>query len=149
MRLNSIETKTFDETMGRFRAPAANHQSKLADNVSRIATWMTNTLNCVPDALLATNACGDVLFMNPRAEELTGWRMEQALRRCSSDVFNLLDESGSRVESPLREAYVEEQEYRAAGCLLAGADGDRMGKWWARWWCSAKRVNGRSAPGCN
>ena len=86
---------------------------------------MTNTLNCVPDALLATNACGDVLFMNPRAEELTGWRMEQALRRCSSDVFNLLDESGSRVESPLREAYVEEQEYRAAGCLLAGADGDR------------------------
>ena len=86
---------------------------------------MTNTLNCVPDALLATNACGDVLFMNPRAEELTGWRMEQARRRCSSDVFNLLDESGSRVESPLREAYVEEQEYRAAGCLLAGADGDR------------------------
>ena len=86
---------------------------------------MTNTLNCVPDALLATNACGDVLFMNPRAEELTGWRMEQALRRCSSDVFHLLDESGGRLQSPLREAYVEEQEYRAAGCLLAGADGDR------------------------
>ena len=51
--------------------------------------------------------------------------MEQALRRCSSDVFHLLDESGGRLQSPLREAYVEEQEYRAAGCLLAGADGDR------------------------
>lgn len=87
---------------------------------------MTNTLNCVPDALLATNARGDVLYMNPRAEELTGWSMEQALRRCSSDVFHLLDESGSRVESPLREAYVEEQEYCSNGCVLAGADGDRM-----------------------
>ncbi|MGZ8939420.1 MAG: PAS domain-containing protein, partial [Limisphaerales bacterium] len=57
--------------------------------------------------------------------ELTGWSMEQALRRCSSDVFHLLDDTGSRVESPLREAYVEEQEYCSSGCVLAGAEGDR------------------------
>lgn len=103
-----------------------NVQPKLSDNITRIASWMTNTLNCVPDALLATNAHGDVLFMNPRAEELTGWRVEQALRRCSSDVFHLLDESGTRLESPLREAYVEEQVFRSANCVLAGAEGDRM-----------------------
>jgi PAS domain S-box-containing protein len=86
---------------------------------------MTNTLNCVPDALLATNSCGDVLYMNPRAEQLTGWRVEEALRRCSSDVFHLMDGRGSRLESPLREAYVEEEVYRCADCFLAAADGDR------------------------
>jgi PAS domain S-box-containing protein len=127
MRLNSAGTQKLEESVRRFRAArSASTHSKSSDHVSRIATWMTNTLNCVPDALLATNARGDVLYMNPRAEELTGWSMEQALRRCSSDVFHLLDESGSRVESPLREAYVEEQEYCSKGCVLAGADGDRL-----------------------
>lgn len=127
MRLNSGGTQTLEESVTKFRAArTAPAFPQPADNISRIATWMTNTLNCVPDALLATNARGDVLYMNPRAEELTGWSMEQALRRCSSDVFHLLDETGGRVESPLREAYVEEQEYCSNGCVLAGADGDRM-----------------------
>ena len=127
MRLNSGGTQTLEESVTKFRATrSAAAQQKPVDSVSRIATWMTNTLNCVPDALLATNGRGDVLYMNPRAEELTGWSMEQALRRCSSDVFHLLDETGSRVESPLREAYVEEQEYCSNACVLAGADGDRM-----------------------
>ena len=112
-----------------FRAPADRAHgvsAKLVDNISRIASWMTNTLNCVPDALLATNCRGDVLFMNPRAEQLTGWSVEQALRRCSSDVFHLMDEAGKRLESPLREAYIEEQVFRSTDCMLAGADGDRM-----------------------
>jgi PAS domain S-box-containing protein len=128
MRLHSVDSQTFDESVPRYRTGARKTptQPKLLDNVSRIASWMTNTLNCVPDALLATNACGDVLFMNPRAEELTGWSIEQALRRCSSDVFNLLDESGTRVASPLREAYVEEQEYRSSGCVLSPAAGDKL-----------------------
>lgn len=127
MRLNSVGTHTLEESVRRFRATrSATTHSQSSDSVSRIATWMTNTLNCVPDALLATNARGDVLYMNPRAEQLTGWSMEQAMRRCSSDVFHLLDKTGSRVESPLREAYVEEQEYCSNDCVLAVADGDRM-----------------------
>lgn len=127
MRLNSVGSQTLDEAGVRFRAPAHNAPAvaKLTDSISQIASWMTNTLNCVPDALLATNSCGDVLFMNPRAEQLTGWRIEEALRRCSSDVFHLMDESGLRLESPLREAYVEEQVYRCPNCVLAAADGDR------------------------
>jgi len=64
--------------------------------------------------------------MNPRAEQLTGWSIEEALRRCSSEVFNLLDGAGSRLESPLRDAYIEEQVFRSTDCVLAAADGDRM-----------------------
>jgi PAS domain S-box-containing protein len=96
------------------------------DPISKIALWLTNTLNCVADGLLATNCRGDVLFMNPRAEQLTGWKIEDALRQCSSSVFQLFDSaSGSQVDSPLREAYVEEQVFRAQDCLLVGADGER------------------------
>jgi diguanylate cyclase len=119
----------FEEAVSRARAmsplPAMN--AAFSDALSRIALWMTNTLNCVPDGLLATNDCGDVLFMNSRAEQLTGWTVEQALQRCSSDVFHLLDaDSGTRLDSPLREAYIEEQIFRSDNCLLAAAHGDRM-----------------------
>lgn len=128
MRLDTVD-KHSENPATMFRAPADRGQSasaKLTDNLSRIASWMTNTLNCVPDALLATNCRGDVLFMNPRAEQLTGWSVEEALRRCSSEVFHLLNEAGQRVVSPLREAYIEEDVFRSTECMLAAADGDRM-----------------------
>jgi PAS domain S-box-containing protein len=118
----------FDEALSRTRI--ADHLSSLTsqipDAVSRIATWMTNALSCMPDGLLVTNSCGDVLFMNPRAEEITGWRVEEALQRCSSEVFPLFAKTGTRVDSPLREAFVEEQVFRSTECLLAGARGDKM-----------------------
>ena len=118
----------FDEVLSRFPTPGqmTRFGSQIPDAVSRIATWMANALNCVPDGLLVTNSCGDVLFMNSRAEQLTGWNVEEALRRCSSEVFQLFADSGARVDSPLREAFVEEQVFRANDCLLASAQGERM-----------------------
>jgi len=95
--------------------------------VSRIALWLANTLNCVADGLLATNSCGEVLFMNSRAEQLTGWRVEEALRQSSSRVFHIVNSSsGSRVDSPLREAYIEEQVLRSKDCCLVAAAGERI-----------------------
>jgi PAS domain S-box-containing protein len=97
------------------------------NTVSRIALWLANTLNCVADGLLATNSCGEVLFMNSRAEQLTGWPVEEALRQSSSRVFNVVHgSSGNRVESPLREAYVEEQTLRFKDCCLVAAAGERI-----------------------
>ncbi len=117
----------FDNVLARTRLadPVSALASELPDAISRIATWMTNALSCVPDGLLVTNSCGDVLFMNPRAEQLTGWSVEDALQRCSSEVFRLFAKSGAPVESPLREAFVEEQVFRSADCVLAPAQGDR------------------------
>lgn len=121
--------RMFEEAISRTRSASARPALSAAfpDSLSRIALWMTNTLNCVPDGLLATNAHGDVLFMNARAEQLTGWKVEDALQRCSSDVFHVLDtHSGSRIDSPLRDAYVEEQVFRSENCLLAAAHGDTL-----------------------
>ena len=104
--------------------PLALDNPDLSGTVSRIALWMTNTLHAVPDGLLVTNSCGDVLFMNSRAEELTGWSLDQAVQRCSSEIFRLLHcDSGDCVASPLREAYVEEEVFRSTECLLTGAQG--------------------------
>lgn len=116
----------FEEALKRSRSVAPlGEDPDLSGTVSRIALWMTNTLHSVPDGLLVTNSCGDVLFMNARAEELTGWSLDEAVRRCSSEVFRLLHcDSGECVASPLRDAYVEEEVFRAADCLLTGAQGN-------------------------
>jgi PAS domain S-box-containing protein len=101
---------------------APGHQT-----LSKIALWLANTLNCVADGLLATNSCGEVLFMNARAEQLTGWSVERAIRQSSSRVFHLVKPvCGSRIDSPLREAYVEEQVLRADNCCLVAAAGERI-----------------------
>src|SRR5262249_41651101 len=95
--------------------------------LSKIALWLANTLNCVADGLLATNCCGEVLFMNSRAEELTGWSFEDARRQSSSRVFQIIkSKCGTRLESPLREAYIEEEVCRADNCVLVAAAGDRI-----------------------
>ncbi len=95
--------------------------------LSKIALWLANTLNCVADGLLATNCSGEVLFMNSRAEQLTGWPVEKALRQSSSRVFQVVKPAcGTRLESPLREAYVEEQVLRGSNCCLIPAAGERI-----------------------
>ena len=114
----------FEETLLQSRGAGRPSIPDLSGTVSRIATWMTNALNCVPDGLLVTNACGDVLFMNDRAEELTGWALDDAMRRCSSEVFRLVDpRSGRGLDSPLREAFVEEDIFRSSECVLSTACG--------------------------
>ena len=110
-----------------FIRPEATDQEPCDNTISKIALWLANTLNCVADGLLATNCCGEVLFMNSRAEQLTGWRVEEALRQSSSRIFQVVKPTcGTRLESPLREAYVEEQTLRGSDCVLVGVAGERI-----------------------
>jgi len=105
----------------------ATEQNAPEKTMSKIALWLANTLNCVADGLLATNCCGEVLFMNSRAEQITGWPIEDALRQSSSRVFQVVNSCcGSRLESPLREAYVEEEVMRANNCSLVAAAGEKI-----------------------
>lgn len=116
----------FEEALLRSRSidPRPLNNTDLSSTISRIALWMTNTLHAVLDGLLVTNSCGEVLFMNSRAEELTGWNLDTAVQRSSSEVFRLLDpSSGDLVDSPLREAYVEEEVFRSNGCVLSSPQG--------------------------
>ncbi len=49
------------------------------------------TLNSIGDAVIATDTAGRVTRMNPVAEQLTGWSLEEALGRPVTDVFRILN----------------------------------------------------------
>lgn len=63
------------------------------------------TLASIGDAVITTDSDGDITFLNPAAELLTGWSLEDAVGQDIDDVFRLIDEQTNRpVESPIRRA---------------------------------------------
>jgi PAS domain S-box-containing protein len=59
------------------------------------------TLASIGDAVISTDAHGGVTFMNPVAEQLTGWHLSEASGRPLAEVFKVIDEqTGRPVPSP-------------------------------------------------
>ena len=54
------------------------------------------TLHSIGDAVISTNANGDLLYITPAAEALTGWTLTAAVGRPYRQVFSLLDPEGRR-----------------------------------------------------
>ena len=73
--------------------------------------WFAMTLTSIGDAVLTTDTTADITFMNPEAERLTGWTLQEALGHAVSDVLILRDEDPQQakdnpVQRVLREGVV-------------------------------------------
>ncbi len=63
------------------------------------------TLYSIGEGVIATDAAGHITSMNPAAEELTGWREQQALALPLEQVYQVLDEAtGEAVASSGQQA---------------------------------------------
>ncbi len=60
--------------------------------------WLSTTLRSIGDGVIATQADGKVLFMNPVAQKLTAWSEDEALGREFSQVFRLVSPAGEDPE---------------------------------------------------
>jgi PAS domain S-box-containing protein len=73
--------------------------------------WLATSLRSIGDAVITTDRAGVITFMNPVAEQLTGWTMAAAEGRRLRDVFVILAEDtretvASPVERVMREGVV-------------------------------------------
>lgn len=63
------------------------------------------TLASIGDAVIATDAEGRVTFINPIAEELSGWKHDSALGRQIDEVLTLVQEdTEAKIENPIMRA---------------------------------------------
>jgi len=85
------------------------------------------TLRSIGDAVICTDRVMRVTFMNPIAEQLTGWSLDAAMGQRLEQVFRIVDElTGVTIPSPveqclqtLRPAYLQE------GAVLQSLTGER------------------------
>ena len=54
--------------------------------------WLAVTLSSIGDAVIATDTGGEITFLNPVAEALTGWKEQEVLGRPVQDVFRIINE---------------------------------------------------------
>jgi len=60
------------------------------------------TLHSIGDAVLTTDECGRVTYLNPAAELLTGWINEEVTGKPLDDIIEMYDEhSGMQLENPV------------------------------------------------
>jgi PAS domain-containing protein len=64
------------------------------------------TLEAIGDAVITTDAKGNIQYFNPIAEHLTGWKLHEIKGLPLTDVFNIVNDITRRtVENPLHKVY--------------------------------------------
>jgi diguanylate cyclase (GGDEF)-like protein/PAS domain S-box-containing protein len=83
------------------------------------------TLNSIGDAVVSTDLACNVTFLNPVAQEMTGWTATEALGRPFNEVFRIIDISdGRRVVNPMVLVVEKNQAVKLGpGCKLIRRDG--------------------------
>src|SRR5690606_20728137 len=75
--------------------------------------WFRVALASIGDAVIATDTGGRVMFLNPVAQELTGWTEDEAQGLSLEEVFKIVsEETRQPVENPVPKAL---RENRVAG----------------------------------
>lgn len=69
--------------------------------------WLTTVLKSIGDAVITSDAIGTVTFMNPVAEELTGWKQQDAFGREASEIFNITYAQTALPEHPIKQVLEE------------------------------------------
>jgi PAS domain S-box-containing protein len=89
-------------TFARILAEQALKESKAQLLASR--DQLATTFQSIGDAIVATDAVGRIVRMNPVAEKLTGWSQAEAHTRAFDDTFCLVrEETRRRITSPVGE----------------------------------------------
>jgi diguanylate cyclase (GGDEF)-like protein/PAS domain S-box-containing protein len=86
------------------------------------------TLNCIADAVICTDLAGNISFLNPIAERMTGWLMIEALGRPLAEVLRIIDAT-TRETAPNPMAVASAQNAVGAlpaDCILIGRDGHEV-----------------------
>jgi PAS domain S-box-containing protein len=75
---------------------------KRTDELQQQRQWFEVTLASIGDAVITTDIAGNVTFLNPVAEALTGWQLSEAMGKPLAAVFHIVNEDSRQpVDNPI------------------------------------------------
>ena len=91
--------KPFNESELQSAVEIAISRSRSRQALADREEQFMSTLRSMADGVIATDIVGNITFMNPVAESLTGWSFADAKRRVLQEVFKITDGSGQEAPS--------------------------------------------------
>jgi diguanylate cyclase (GGDEF)-like protein/PAS domain S-box-containing protein len=82
---------------------------------------LETTLSSIGEGVALVDADSRIEFLNPAAEQLCGWKCQQALHRPASEVFENVDPQNQRVTSALEDSLRSTQPIRKQSVLFCKA----------------------------
>jgi PAS domain S-box-containing protein len=87
-----------------------SERKRAQEALSKSEKWLSTTLSSIGDAVIATDMNGAVTFLNPVAQSLTGWSLEEARGKSMDMVFDIVNAETRRpVENPVKKVFREEK----------------------------------------
>lgn len=84
--------KPFRDREVQINIEIALYKNKIERELKESREWFYVTLKSISDAVIATDPKGCVLFMNPTAQSMTGWALEEVQGKPLKEVFNIISE---------------------------------------------------------
>jgi len=84
--------KPFDKKILHSVIEMALYKNRMERKAKENERWLSKTLQSMGDAMIATDADGNIKLMNLVAQTKTGWKLEEAAGKNISDVINMEDE---------------------------------------------------------
>ncbi len=96
--------KPFAERRLHLNIEIALYRHEMERKFKESEQWLSTILKSIGDAVIATDENGRVQFINSVAEDLTGWRQEDAFGKDLEEVFNVVSEE---TETPIKAHIME------------------------------------------
>ncbi|NQT26278.1 response regulator [candidate division KSB1 bacterium] len=120
--------KPFEERALHTSIEMALFRHQLEKRVKQSEEWLHTTMQSIGDAVIATDEKGNIKFLNPVAESLTGWTQDEAFGRAFHEVFNIIHETTrDEQENPVAQVLNTGKTVRLANhTLLISRNGQEM-----------------------
>jgi diguanylate cyclase (GGDEF)-like protein/PAS domain S-box-containing protein len=75
----------------------ALYKHKMETKLKEREEWLITILQSIGEGVVATDGGGNITFMNPVAEKLTGWRQPESINKPLSSVLHVVDEEDGKL----------------------------------------------------
>ena len=118
--------KPFEERELKSTIEIALYKFKMEMKLKDRERWLFTILKNVEDGVIAADRKGSITFMNPLAEELTGWTQDDALKKPLNKVYKVIDGNRNKeLTFSVKEALEGEEFNLPNGVVLTSKNGKR------------------------